>query len=200
VIFSILKPGEDIMPAIRKMLSISILVFIAIIILLSCVDADDKDDLLGPIAHIDVQHKRIGDTRYFQLSGMNSYMHDGSLVEYEWHFNMNNTIEYYLYGPFQTLEINEPASYNITLKVTSDDTREDIKSMNLTLRDDGFGILLMEMRINQEPRLVEKLEAERAPPEEKQDLSAYYMGIGALAILVVSEFVIIAVLLIKRSK
>jgi hypothetical protein len=131
---------------------------------------------------------------------MNSYMHSGSLVEYEWHFEMNNTIEYYLYGPFQTLEMNGPGSYNITLKVTSDDTREDIKSMNLTLRDDGFGILLLEMRIQQDSKLVEKLELERVPPEEKQDLSPYYTAIGALGILVVSELIIIVVLFFKRKK
>jgi hypothetical protein len=186
------------MHLIRGTMSTTVILLSLLIVLTDGTIAEDDMELFGPIAHIEVQHKKIEDIRYFQLGGVNSYMHVGALVEYEWHFEMNDSTEYYSYGPFQILELSQPVVCNITLKVKSSDTREDIKRMNITIRDDGYGSTLMSMYIEQDPRLVERLEMDRTPKKEKVDLTPYYAVIGSLGFLVTLEFILIMALFLKR--
>ena len=56
------------------------------------------------------------------------------------------------------------------------------------------------MRIVQDIDLVEKLEKDRAPPIEKQDLTIYHILIGALGFIVVLEFILIVIIVIRRRK
>lgn len=188
------------MQSLRVLLVATVLLILVTMTIPNRSSGEDNETFFGPIAHIEVEHKKIDGTRYFQLDGSHSYMHVGHLVEYEWHIVRNDTEESFLYGPFQVLEIMEAGIFNISLKIITSDTREDTKTMSIEIRDSGLGYTTLKMRINQDERLVEKLEQERTIViEESEDPTLYYIIIGILGVLLIATFTVI-IILVKRRK
>jgi hypothetical protein len=159
--------------------------------IISLASAQDEDTLYGPIAHIEVEYLNIDETYYFQLNGANSYMHSGSIIEYEWHVVKNETEEHFLYGPFQIIMIDRASIYNITLKVTTSDTRQDSKPMTIRIKDDGYGHIRMSLSVTNDIRLIRKLEEERTITVEKEaDMTLWYITMGLLSLLILYSLIV----------
>jgi hypothetical protein len=155
------------------------------------ISAQEEIELYGPIAHIEVEHIKIDDTYYFLLNGAHSYMHSGRLVEYEWHVVRNDTEEYYLYGPFQAMEVKDASIHNISLKVTATDTREDSTSMTIHIKDDGYGSTRLSLSVTNDIRLVRKLEEERTITVKKEaDMTLGYIIMGLLSLIILYSLIV----------